>query len=43
MLQQLDIRVGEIVSVENIPKSDKLVRLIVDFGDHTRKILVGMK
>jgi methionine--tRNA ligase beta chain len=43
VLQQLDIRVGEIVSVENIPKSDKLVRLIVDFGDHTRKILVGMK
>jgi len=23
--------------------SDKLVRLIVDFGDHQRKILAGMK
>lgn len=43
VLQQLDIRVGTIVKVEDIAKSDKLVRLIVDFGDHRRKILVGMK
>ena len=43
VLQQLDIRVGTIVKVEDIVKSDKLVRLIVDFGDHGRKILVGMK
>ena len=26
-----------------LPNSDKLVRLKVDFGDHTRSILVGMK
>jgi len=26
-----------------VAKSDKLVRLKVDFGDHTRSILVGMK
>ena len=43
VLQQLDIRVGTIVRVEDISKSDKLVRLIVDLGDHKRKILVGMK
>jgi len=43
LLDQLDIRVGTIKAVEDVPKSDKLVRLIVDFGDHTRRILSGMK
>ena len=40
---KLDIRVGTILLVEDIPKSKKLVRLTVDFGDHKRNILVGMK
>ena len=40
---KIDIRVGKIEKVENVEKSDKLVRLIVDFGDHKRSILVGMK
>ena len=43
LLQQIDIRVGTILRVEDMATSDKLVRLIVDFGDHRRKILVGMK
>ena len=43
MFEQIDIRVGTIERVEDVPKSDKLVRLIVDFGDHKRNILVGMK
>jgi tRNA-binding protein len=42
-LEKLDIRVGTIRSVEDVPLSDKLVRLGVDFGDHARTILVGMK
>ena len=42
-LEKLDIRVGTIRSVEDLPRSDKLVRLRVDFGDHLRTILVGMK
>ncbi len=42
-LEKLDIRVGTIEAVEDVPGSDKLVRLIVDFGDHKRRILVGMK
>lgn len=42
-LIKLDIRVGTIEKVEAIEKSDKLVRFIVNFGDHKRKILVGMK
>jgi methionine--tRNA ligase beta chain len=43
LLDQLDIRVGTIERVEDVPKSDKLVRLVVNFGDHTRSILAGMK
>ena len=42
-LEALDIRVGTIVQVEDVPKSAKLVRLIVDFGDHRRQILAGLK
>lgn len=40
---KLDIRVGTIVQMEDVPQSDKLVRLTVDFSDHKRRILVGMK
>jgi tRNA-binding protein len=43
LLEQVDIRVGTILSVEDVPGSDKLVRLTVDFGDHRRRILAGMK
>src|SRR6516162_6939063 len=42
-LEKIDIRVGTILAVEDVANSDKLVRLKVDFGDHTRSILVGMK
>jgi tRNA-binding protein len=42
-LEALDIRVGTIVVVEDIPPSRKLVRLIVDFGDHQRRIIAGVK
>jgi tRNA-binding protein len=42
-LDKIDIRVGRIERVEDIENSDKLLRLTVDFGDHKRKILVGMK
>ena len=34
---------GTIELVEDVPGSDKLVKLTVDFGDHKRSILVGMK
>src|SRR5258708_39704663 len=42
-LDKLDIRIGTIELVEDVPASEKLVRLRVDFGDHKRTILVGMK
>ena len=43
ILDKIDIRVGTIKSVEDVAKSDKLVKLTVDFGDFIRTILVGMK
>lgn len=43
MLDKIDIRVGTIISVEDIENSNKLVKLSVDFGDFMRTILVGMK
>ncbi len=42
-LEAIDIRVGTIESVEDVPKSAKLVRLTVNFGDHSRAVLAGMK
>ncbi|HKR59592.1 MAG TPA: hypothetical protein VJS64_07645 [Pyrinomonadaceae bacterium] len=42
-LESIDIRVGTILLVEDVAGSDKLVRLTVDFGDHRRNILAGMK
>lgn len=42
-LDKIDIRVGLIEKVEDIEKSDKLVRLKVNFGDFGRTILVGLK
>ncbi len=42
-LRKLDIRVGTIQRVADVPGSKKLVCLTVDFGDHSRTVLVGMK
>ena len=42
-LDKLDIRVGTIERVEDVTRYEKLVRLLVDFGDHKRTILVAMK
>ena len=43
LLEQVDIRAGTIKLVEDVKGSDKLLKLTVDFGDHTRTVLVGMK
>ena len=43
VLDKIDIRVGTIELVEEVPKSNKLLRLTVDFGDHKRTILAGMR
>ncbi len=41
--EKVDIRVGTIIAVSEVTKSDKLMKLAVDFGDHTRFILAGIK
>ena len=43
VLDRIDIRVGTIESVEDVPGADKLVALRVNFGDHSRTIVAGMK
>jgi tRNA-binding protein len=42
-VEKIDIRVGTILTVEDVENSDKLVKLIVGFGDHRRTILAGLK
>lgn len=42
-LERLDVRVGTIELVEDVQGSDKLLKLTVNFGDHRRTILAGMK
>ena len=42
-LDALDIRVGTIQSVGDIPRSRKLVKLTVDFGTFSRQIMAGLK
>ena len=41
--EKLDIRVGTITAVTEVKGSNKLMKLLVDFGDHTRTILAGVK
>ena len=43
VLNQVDVRVGTILSVDDVPNSDKLVQLRVSFGDHERTIVAGMR
>src|ERR1041385_2382007 len=42
-LEKIDVRIGTIMSVAEVAGSDKLIRLTVNFGDHQRTILAGMK
>ena len=43
LLNQIDVRVGTIESVSDVANSEKLVALRVNFGDHWRTVLAGMK
>jgi len=43
LFDRVDIRAGTIRRVEEVAGSRKLVKLVVDFGDHTRSILAGVK
>jgi len=41
--EKLDIRVGTITSVIEVENSEKLMKLTVDFGDHVRSIIAGIR
>lgn len=41
--EKLDIRVGTITQVSEVENSKKLMKLTVDFGNHSRSILAGIK
>ena len=43
VLNEIDIRVGTILSVADVPNSDNLTQLRVDFGDHERTIVAGIR
>jgi tRNA-binding protein len=43
VLDSVDVRVGRIEAVTSIERSEKLVALRVNFGDHTRTIVAGLK
>jgi len=42
-LDKVDVRVGTIELVEDVAGSDRLVLLVVNFGDHRRRIIAGLK
>lgn len=42
-LDKIDIRVGTILTVEDVGGADKLMKLTVSFGDRQRVILAGLR
>ena len=42
-VEKIDVRVGTIVGVDDVAGSTKLLKLTVDFGNHQRSIVAGMK
>jgi len=41
--KEMDIRIGEVLEVEDVAGADKLYILTVDIGDETRKLIAGIK
>ena len=39
---KVELRVGTVIQAENVPKSSKLLKLLVDFGSETRQIVSGI-
>lgn len=42
-VDKIDVRVGKILTVDDVTGSEKLIKLTVDFGEFQRVVLVGMK
>ena len=43
LLDRIDIRVGTIRSVTDVPNSENLVQLRVSFGDHERTVVAALR
>ncbi len=41
--EKLDLRVGEIIEVEDIAGADKLYKLTINIGEETRTVCAGVK
>ncbi|MDD5012274.1 MAG: methionine--tRNA ligase subunit beta [Candidatus Nanoarchaeia archaeon] len=41
--EKLDLRVGEIIEVEDIAGADKLYKLTINIGEETRTVCAGIK
>jgi tRNA-binding protein len=42
-LERVDVRAGTIEDVQDVAGADRLVKLVVSFGDRRRSILAGLK
>lgn len=40
--RKIELRAGKIVDAERVPKSNKLIKMVVDFGDEKRQIVAGI-
>ena len=40
---KVDLRVAKIISAEAVEGADKLLRLVLDVGDHQRQVFAGIK
>lgn len=41
--QKLDLRVGEIIEISDVPGADKLYKMKIDLGTETRTLVAGLK
>ena len=39
---KLEIRIGKVVKAEKVENADKLLKLIIDFGDEKKQVLTAM-
>lgn len=40
--QKIELRVGQVLAAEPVAKSDKLLKIQLDFGDHQQQIISGI-
>jgi methionyl-tRNA synthetase len=40
--KKIDLRIAKVLSAENVPKSDKLLKLQIELGDQIRQVVAGI-